>query len=1248
MTEPKSMSLSSPQSRAWLRWLPQNGVLIYLLAVLLAFLLIPLYVAGFPPAERLAFFTLPYLIGWVYLGCAVWVFTIRRNTAYGRSFIIFAISTALCTAGLFDLLTTHRMAMVWYLAAGMAGAAVIDLALTFPQEERFLQDRPWMRWGLYGVGLALGLNLALRLPALDSPATRLFALLPGNLFAGGALLFAVGWLAFRRLPAAAGSERSHLLFVTIAGLLSLGPVAIWLIGAAFGGRQTNALPYLLLSMPIFPVVMGVVIQRFRTMRSDYLFSRAILYTAMAVLVALGYALLVSGLGLLFNRVLLPDSPLVMGLALFILALAIHPLRQQLERAVDVIFFRGERAYQERLQGVTGELTRAVNLPEIQKIVSESVARTLMPERLYLFLLDGLSQQYMVRGGAASDLVFLPTSGLVHSLESRQSALVLPAGEGLPAGLQNEQTRLRLLGASVYVPLPGRERLAGWLALGPRLSGEPYTPADLKFLEGLCGQAALAIERAQAMVSMENRVHEMNVLARVAQGINITLNLDDILELVNAQTTQVIPSNDFRMMLTEPGSSALRQIFCVVDDERLKDQENQSLESSRILESEVIQHHRPLQVSDYPAECSRRGIEPVNPRVRTWMCVPLNAGAGAIGTLSVGSHDSGAVYSSQQLNLLLAIANQAAGAIVKARLLQETERRARQLVMLNEVTRQLTSTLELEPLLQNILQNAVEILNCEAGSLLLRDETSDELVYRAAAGPLADSLLHKRVPLDTGIVGQAVASRAGVMVNDMQAAAQGASFDEAHYGFSTRALMVLPLTVKDRVIGAVEVINRKDGLPFTRDDEELLSAFTGQAAVAIENARLYMSTDQALAARVEELSVMQRIDRELNTSLDIARAMNITLTWAMRQSGANAGWVGTVHEDGVKVMASQGYADELAPYAEAYFPVDRFDLANAIETGETQRVQLGDDIPGLLAGAHSMTVLPIRREAATIGVMLLESTGNRLLSEDTMTFLNRLTDHASIAISNAQLVAAAQSANLAKSEFVSFVSHELKNPMTSIKGYTELLAAGAVGPINEMQANFLSTIRTNVERMSTLVSDLADVSRIEAGRLKLDFKANTLMDIVEEVIRSLRKQVEEKQQTLDLQIPGELPAIWADRVRVLQVITNLVSNAYKYTQKGGTITVGAEACDNQWDAIGARRVIHLWVTDTGIGISPEDQKKIFQKFFRSEDPKTREAPGTGLGLNITRSLVEMQGGRIWFESEFRKGTTFHMTVPVAES
>jgi signal transduction histidine kinase len=375
-----------------------------------------------------------------------------------------------------------------------------------------------------------------------------------------------------------------------------------------------------------------------------------------------------------------------------------------------------------------------------------------------------------------------------------------------------------------------------------------------------------------------------------------------------------------------------------------------------------------------------------------------------------------------------------------------------------------------------------------------------------------------------------------------------------------------------------------------------------------------------------------------------RAMRITLDWALRQSGAEAGLIGILEEEKLRVMAHQGLDEQMQNLQDQLMKIELPAMLTAVETGVPQQESVEASKNKLLVASHSQMVIPIRRETTVIGLLYLESLSDTQVDID---FLTRLTDHAAIAISNAQLYGEVQRANLAKSDFVSFVAHELKNPMTSIKGYTELLAGGAVGQVNDMQGNFLTTIKSNVERMSTLVSDLNDNSKIEAGRLRLEYKATDAADLVDEVIRTFKRQLEEKKQILDLLVPSTLPPMWADRVRVAQVLTNLVSNAHKYTPEEGTIQVGVEETANQWDLDGAPRVIHLWVKDSGIGMTMEDQQKIFQKFFRSDDPKAREVPGTGLGLNITKSLIEMQGGKIWFESEYRKGTTFHFTVPVAE-
>jgi signal transduction histidine kinase len=1211
---------------------------------------------AFPTNDRLTFFYFPYGIGLIYLIAGVWVFAIRRHHPSGRAFALFAVSVALGIGLLFDVFTTHIFTPLWTIAIAMVGASAISMSFYFPREDPIIQRRPYLALIPSVIGILLALYAIFRLYDIANPTAYALGWRFEYIFIGLSILFVIGWFIARRRRITWPSDREQLRMMATAAILSFLPMGIWLI-LTVAGTRLSFTPYLLLPLLIFPVMAGYTVQRYRMMQADMILSQGMQYGLLSILIAVGYALVAAGLSLALGRGIAPNSPLFTGLIFFILALLLNPLRGWTQRMIDSLFFRGKRAYQDRLQTFSGDLTRIVDLPEILTTLRRYVQETLTPSRLHIFIYDPLADQYTAgvdaTGNPTTDLRFSNNSGLVTRLAEQRSSLMLSEYDSLPSGLEADRNRLALLGAQAFIPLPGRQRLSGWLALGPRLSGEPYTSHQIGFTEALCDQAALAIERAQVVGNMENRVREMNVLTRVAQGINITLTLDDILELVYAQTVQILPSQIFRIMLYDRATDSYTYAFYLEHDDRVSDMEGHSIAAGQALEQEVVRQRRSIQTKEYVQECKRRNIIIHNQEiVYAWMGVPLNAGAETIGALSLGSMDPVVEYTPDQLALLQAIADQFAGALVKARLLEESERRARQLGKLNEVTRQLTSTLETEPLLQSILQSAVDILNCEAGSLLMVDEQTDELIFRSAVSPVKFEFVGVRIPAGSGVVGSAVKTRLPVIVNDVNKFPQWFNRTDEQTGFITRALLAIPLIVKDKVIGVVEVINKKDQTVFSKDDVDLLFAFASQAAVAIENARLYTLTDQALSARVEELSVMQRIDRELNTSLDTSTAMRITLDWAMRQSGANAGLVGILPAEdpsGILVMASQGYMRELENYQNDLLPSAAFQLQETIDSGlPLRRAFDGKGIARpVLETGKSQAILPIRREANTIGLLLLESTSEQPLSDEAMSFLTRLSDHASIAISNAQLYAAVQAANLAKSDFVSFVAHELKNPMTSVKGYTELIAAGAVGPINDAQSNFLGTIKHNIERMNTLVSDLNDSAKIEVGRLRLDFKAFSVPDVVDKVVLSMRRQIEEKQQTLIISVPKEMPQVWADRVRVEQVLVNLVSNAHKYTPAGGTLEVAAEECPNQWDPNGAKQVVHLWVKDNGIGITEEDQKKIFQKFFRSDDQKAREVSGTGLGLNITKSLAEMQGGRIWFESEFRKGTTFHFTVPVSE-
>jgi signal transduction histidine kinase len=233
--------------------------------------------------------------------------------------------------------------------------------------------------------------------------------------------------------------------------------------------------------------------------------------------------------------------------------------------------------------------------------------------------------------------------------------------------------------------------------------------------------------------------------------------------------------------------------------------------------------------------------------------------------------------------------------------------------------------------------------------------------------------------------------------------------------------------------------------------------------------------------------------------------------------------------------------------------------------------------------------------------------------------------------------AIQEANRLKTEFVSMVSHELRTPLTSIQGYAELMLEDE--QLAEEQRESLTIVKNNSDRLLGLINDLLDLSRIEAGRLDLHRTSLDVARLIREVAGSLRPLIEAKRQQFRLDLAGQLPAVWADQDRVTQILTNLISNAHKYTLAEGSITVAARRDDG---------FVRVDVSDTGIGLSPEDQAQLFTKFFRAHDRLPQAGRGTGLGLAITRLLVELHGGQITVSSAPGHGSTFSFSLPVLEA
>jgi len=209
-----------------------------------------------------------------------------------------------------------------------------------------------------------------------------------------------------------------------------------------------------------------------------------------------------------------------------------------------------------------------------------------------------------------------------------------------------------------------------------------------------------------------------------------------------------------------------------------------------------------------------------------------------------------------------------------------------------------------------------------------------------------------------------------------------------------------------------------------------------------------------------------------------------------------------------------------------------------------------------------------------------------------------------------------------------------------------MTLGAAGPVSQQQIEFANTILKNVERMANLVNDLLDLSRIDSGRIQITPRPIDIAKVVNDVVREMQDQVDDKEHKLIINLPADLPPAYADPARVMQVWTNLLSNAIKYTPRGGRIQIQASRYDSDREAVDIRWILCA-VEDNGIGIAAEDQDRVFEQFYRIRNPQTSEEPGTGLGLSITQSIVELHGGHIWFESASGKGSTFYFTLPVSQ-
>jgi len=436
--------------------------------------------------------------------------------------------------------------------------------------------------------------------------------------------------------------------------------------------------------------------------------------------------------------------------------------------------------------------------------------------------------------------------------------------------------------------------------------------------------------------------------------------------------------------------------------------------------------------------------------------------------------------------------------------------------------------------------------------------------------------------------------------------------------------------------------------------------------AIENYQLIQKNKELEREKVrrgEELLTVYHISRSLASSADLTTALDIVLHHTKEVFRARYGSIMLVDEmtNTLKVRATIGFSPDYTRYINEQVPVSldpKSPLGNgpaavAARTKETcfiENVMTDERFRpwrrfAQQEGYVSLISVPLVPSDKVIGVINLYFEHPHLPSDTERHLLRVIADTTAIAIERILLserlieervtLRALEETDRIKSEFISTVSHELRTPLTFIKGYVDLILAGHTGPLNETQTKFLSGVKRGSERLKNLVDDLLDIARMESGHYKINKEPADLIRIIRQAMDMVKVQADEKKIALNLDLAKNLPPVVLDRDKILQVMTNLLTNAIKYSPRETQVTITAEDCDQE---------IIVSVADQGIGISPEDQKRLFQKFYRVDSSTTREVGGTGLGLAICKHIVEMHRGRIWVESEPGSGSTFRFVLP----